>query len=67
METDTDRGPRTSWFVVGTLVYLALVVIGAYMLGFFDPNGTPISPNEWATFWLACHLLWRFFGCFTRH
>src|SRR5687768_16259013 len=42
-----DRGPDTRWFVMGTLVYLLAVIIGAASLGYLDPAGTPIAPSEW--------------------
>lgn len=47
MGSELKAGPSTSWFSVITIGYLVVVLTGAWRLGYFDPKGTPISPNEW--------------------
>jgi hypothetical protein len=42
-----DKGPSTTWFAFITVAYLLAVMLGAWCLGYFDPAGTPIAPNEW--------------------
>lgn len=46
-ENKRVRGPNTVLYVVGTIVYLAVMTLGAWRLGFFDPVGEPIGPSEW--------------------
>ncbi|MCR6686734.1 hypothetical protein [Pseudoxanthomonas sp.] len=41
------KGPSTIRYALGTVIYLLIVAIGAYLLGFLDPNGKPIEPSEW--------------------
>ena len=39
--------PIYSSFFLLTGLYAVAVVIGAWRLGYFDPNGVPLQPNEW--------------------
>lgn len=41
------EGPRTVLFFILTGLYLAAVIVGAWMLGYLDPAGKRISPSEW--------------------
>ncbi|WP_225590836.1 hypothetical protein [Pseudoxanthomonas sp. PXM03] len=47
MSEKESNGPSTKVFWRITAGYLVAVLVGAWLLGFFDPEGTPISPNEW--------------------
>ena len=41
------NGPSTKVFAGASLAYITIILIGAWLLGFFDPRGSPISPDEW--------------------
>lgn len=41
------NGPSTRAFAWTSFIYIAVIILGAWLLGFFDPDGEPISPNEW--------------------
>lgn len=43
----TAKAPNTKLFGWITGAYLLVVLAGAWFLGYFDPGGTPIAPNEW--------------------
>ncbi len=46
-ERSIPEGPSTKWFIVATILYLAAVLIGAQIAGFFRLDWTPIDPDEW--------------------
>lgn len=46
-ESKRMRGPKTALYVLGTIGYLAVMALGAWRLGFFDPAGEPIGPSGW--------------------
>ena len=41
------KAPSTALFGWLSVGYLAVAIVGAWLLGYFDPGGTPIAPNEW--------------------
>jgi len=46
-QKNKDHGPRTERYAIGTAVYVLIIAVGAWLLGFFDPKGIPIDPSEW--------------------
>lgn len=42
-----SSAPSTARYAAITLLYVAVVVVGAIFMGFFDPSGRPLSPHEW--------------------
>jgi hypothetical protein len=41
------NGPTTKLFAWASISYVGSILVGAWLLGFLDPEGKPISPNEW--------------------
>lgn len=46
MNDTTKKGPPTALFFAGTGIYAIFILGLAWRFGYFDPNGTPIDPNE---------------------